>query len=109
MVSIKKWMMFDLIANIILAVALATYAVFVIKRLKIRLNIITRVKWIIALISVLMRLLLTVIEYVRDDYGLNTFKYYYLFAVDQTHFMIILTLFFTVIGSWQIMFSFSPE
>jgi hypothetical protein len=63
MVSIQKWMMFDLISNLILAVALVTYAIFVIKRLKIRLNMITRVKWLIGLISVLMRLLLTVIEY----------------------------------------------
>lgn len=63
MVSIQKWMMFDLISNLILAVALVTYAIFVLKRLKIRLNMITRVKWLIGLISVLMRLLLTVIEY----------------------------------------------
>lgn len=99
----------DLAYNLLLSMAIITYAVWTVKRLKIRLNFITRIKWVIAFFAILMRVALTIDEFVRREYRETAFMYYYLFLIDQAHFMIILTLFFTVIGSWRIMYSFSPE
>jgi hypothetical protein len=101
----NPWMAGDLAFNCILSVAIVTYAIFTARRLKIRLNRITRIKWAIAFIAILMRLALTISDFVRREYrGETAFIYYYLFLIDQAHFMIILTLFFTVIGSWKIIF-----
>lgn len=96
----NPWMSADLALNCILSCAIVAYAVYTAKNLKIRLNFITRVKWIIALVSVVMRLALTVDEYVRQEYRETAFMYYYLFLIAQAQFMIILTLFFTVFGSF---------
>lgn len=105
----NPWMAGDLAFNCILSVAIVTYACITARRLKIRLNRITRIKWAIAFIAIILRLALTIDEFVRREYRETAFIFYYVFLIDQAHFMIILTLFFTVIGSWKIIFSFSPE
>lgn len=99
-------MVADLLFNVIASLFLIAYAVYVYNKLSIRLNQINRIKWLIALIAIMMRLALSIVELVRHDYSPGAFKYYFLWVIDQAHFMIMLTLFFTVIGSWQIMFSF---
>jgi len=93
---------FDLVMNIVLTLALVTCAVVLLTRIKIRLNFGSRIKWSIALVSLLLRLGLTLWEYAKRDYSMSPTKYYILWLVDQAHFMIILMLFLSVIGSWQI-------
>lgn len=79
---------------------LTGYAVFVYKRLVIRLNLVNRTKWLLTLAAIVMRLALSILELITSQYGESTLKYYYLFVLDQINFMIILSLFFNVIGSW---------
>jgi len=79
---------------------LTGYAIFVYKRLVIRLNLVNRTKWLLTLAAIVMRLALSILELITSQYGESTLKYYYLFVLDQINFMIILSLFFNVIGSW---------
>lgn len=105
----NPWITVDLVYICTLSIAIITYALWTIKVIKIRLNFISRVKWTIALLAIMMKLLLTIAEFIKKSYSGTVFKFYYLFLIDQAHFMIIMTLFFTVIGSWKIVYSFSPE
>jgi hypothetical protein len=66
----------------------------------IRLNLVNRTKWLLTLAAIVMRLALSILELITSQYGESTLKYYYLFVLDQINFMIILSLFFNVIGSW---------
>jgi hypothetical protein len=61
---------------------------------------VNRTKWLLTLAAIVMRLALSILELITSQYGESTFKYYYLFVLDQINFMIILSLFFNVIGSW---------
>lgn len=65
MIQNRSLMIVDLSLNILLATATITYAIYVIKHMKIRLNRITRIKWFIALISILLRLALTIVEFAK--------------------------------------------
>ena len=94
--------MFDLVMNIVLTIALVTSAVLLLTRIKVRLNYGSRIRWSIALFSLILRLGLTVWEYAEQDYSMTPPKYYILWLIDQAHFMIILMLFLSVIGSWRI-------
>jgi hypothetical protein len=71
-------------------------------KLSIRLNKISKVRWFCGLISILMRSALTIYEFASHNYEWSTLKYYYTFVLDQLQFMVMLTLFFSVIGSWKI-------
>jgi hypothetical protein len=61
-----------------------------------------------ALVAILMRLGLSVYELAFQYYEWTTFKYYYLFVMDQFYFQVMLTLFFYVIYSWQVIKSMNP-
>jgi len=100
--SMNGWITADLALCLILSSCIVTYAVWTLQHIKIRLNLITRCKWAIALLAILMRTALSIEQFVKHKYRETAFMYYYLFVIDQAHFMIILTLFFTVIGSWKI-------
>lgn len=103
------WLAADLAICIIFSSCIITYALWTLQHIKIRLNLITKCKWAIALLAILMRTALSIEQFVKRQYRETAFMYYYLFVIDQAHFMIILTLFFAVIGSWKIQYSFSPE
>ena len=85
------------------------YGYYVFSRLTVRLNRITRIKWSLAVLSICMRVGLSITEFCKRSYNYTSITYYYVFLIDQIHFMILLTLFFTVIGSWKLIFSFSAE
>jgi hypothetical protein len=103
------WITVDLVYVCTLSMAIIGYAIWTIRHIKIRLNLLNRVKWSIALVAVLMKLSLSFAEFFKKSYDGTWFKFYYCFLIDQAHFMIILTLFFSVIGSWKIVYSFGPE
>jgi hypothetical protein len=56
-------LVFDLVMNIVLTVVLITCAVFLLFRIKVRLNSGSRIRWSIALFALLLRLGLTIWEY----------------------------------------------
>jgi hypothetical protein len=95
-------LIFDLIMNIVLTAALITCAVLLLTRIKVRLNFGSRIKWSIALFALLLRLGLTLWEFATQVFSMAPGKYYILWLLDQAHFMIMLMLFLSVIGSWQI-------
>ena len=76
------WITVDLVYICTLSFAIITYALWTIKVIKIRLNFISRLKWTIALIAILMKLLLTVFEFFQKSYDGTVFKFYYLFIID---------------------------
>jgi len=93
-------LVFDLVMNVVMTVVLISCAVLLLTRIKVRLNYGSRIKWSIALFALLLRLGLTVWEFVKRDYSMTVAKYYVLWLLDQAHFMIMLMLFLSVIGSW---------
>ena len=99
--SAKKFLLaFDLSVNIIATVAIIFLGFLLLTRLKIRLNLINRIKWAIALLAILLRLGLTIDAYSKENFTPTTTKYYLYWILEQTNFMIMLMLFLTVIGSW---------
>lgn len=52
--------------------------------------------------AIAMRLVLTVVNYCMDNYNVDGWALYYLWVLEQMHFMIIVMLFFTIIGSWRL-------
>lgn len=58
------WITLDLVYICTLSLAIICYALWTIKVIKIRLNLISRVKWTIALLAILMKMLLTVVEFI---------------------------------------------
>ena len=91
---------FDLTMNVVLTVALITCAVILLYKIKVRLNLGSRIKWSIALFASLLRLSITIVEYKSKNYKMSCFKFYAFWILDQAHFMIMLMLFLSVIGSW---------
>ena len=108
--SAKKVLLaIDLSINIVSTVAIILLGVLLLTRLKIRLNLINRIKWAIALLAILLRLGLSIDAYSQEDFTPTTAKYYLYWILEQTNFMIMLMLFLTVIGSWQIVAQFNPR
>jgi hypothetical protein len=105
----EPWMVADFTLDMCLSCLIIAYAVYVRYHLRIRLNLITRAKWWVALVAILMRAMLMTVEFIRSTFKMTAFKYYFVFFIDQAHFMIILMLFFTVFGSWRIVTSFDPN
>lgn len=100
MANEQALLVFDLVMNIVFTIVLIACAVLLLTRIKVRLNKGSRIKWSIALFALILRLGLTVWEYARKDFSMTTTKYYILWLLDQAHFMIMLMLFLSVIGSW---------
>lgn len=82
MAAENPWMAADLAMNMLLACLIVLYALWTLHLLKIRLNLITRVKWVIALVSILLRVFLTIVEFIQRTFYMTAFKYYYLFLLD---------------------------
>lgn len=100
MANEQALLVFDLVMNIVFTIVLIACAVLLLTRIKVRLNKGSRIKWSIALFALILRLGLTVWEYARKDFSMTVTKYYILWLLDQAHFMIMLMLFLSVIGSW---------
>jgi hypothetical protein len=102
MTSHRKILLADLIIDSVLSTFIFVYATIVVKNLKIRLNIGSKIRWVIVLMAIVLRLALTCWDYCTMDYNVTSWRLYLLWAIEQAHFMIILMLFFSVIGSWHI-------
>ena len=92
----------DLVIDCVMSSVIFVYASYVMYNLKIRLNVGSRIRWLIIFIAILLRVSLTIYEFLSDSYDVEGWRFYYLWLIEQTHFMIILMLFFSVIGSWHI-------
>ena len=57
-----------LVYIITLSISIVAYAIWVIRNMKIRLNKLTRIKWIVGLIAIIMRVVLTIIEYAKESF-----------------------------------------
>lgn len=90
----------DLSVNIVFSVVIVTFGILLLTHLKIRLNLLNRTKWIIALCALILRLGLTIDAYAENNYTPTTTKYYLYWILEQSNFMIMLMLFLSVIGSW---------
>jgi len=77
-------------------------AVIVLLKLKISFNVLTKLKWFLIMIAVLMRLGLSIYEFIAGVYKPSPLKFYYVWLMEQVHFMIILMMFFSVVGSWHL-------
>ena len=97
----------DLSVNIVFSVVIVTFGILLLTHLKIRLNLLNRIKWIIALCALILRLGLTIDAYAENNYTPTTTKYYLYWILEQSNFMIMLILFLSVIGSWQIVAQFN--
>lgn len=78
----RPWMVAAILFNIVCSVLLIAYAIFVLRKLSIRLNRINRIKWLIALIAIILRLALSIFELVTHKYNPNALKFYFLYLVD---------------------------
>jgi hypothetical protein len=75
--SAKKFLLaFDLSINITATVAIILLGFLLLTRLKIRLNLINRIKWAITLLAILLRLGLTIDAYSKENFTPTTTKYY---------------------------------
>jgi len=99
----------DLSVNIVFSILITTFGVLLLTRLKIRLNLLNRIKWTIALFALVLRLGLTIDAYSLNNYTPTPAKYYLYWLLEQSNFMIMLMLFLTVIGSWQIVAQFNSR
>ena len=68
--------------------------------LKIRINTETKFKWIIILIGMMLRWSLSTYMLVSNNYEFFPTKYAINWVIEEIHFMMLLQLFVTVIGSW---------
>lgn len=59
------WIAADLAFCIILSSCIITYALWTLQHIKIRLNLITKCKWAIALLAILMRTALSIEQFVK--------------------------------------------
>ena len=66
----------DLSVNIVFSIVITTFGVLLLTRLKIRLNLLNRIKWTIALFALVLRLGLTIDAYSRNNYTPTPAKYY---------------------------------
>lgn len=72
----------DLVYISTLSMAIIGYAIWTIRHIKIRLNLLNRVKWTIALVAILMKLLLSFAQFFKKSYDGTWFKFYYCFLID---------------------------
>jgi len=91
----------SLTLNCIFSSVVLVSAVAVLLSLKITFNFLTKIKWFVILVAITMRLGLTIHNYCSQSYGTSKFKFYYIWLIEQAHFMILLMIFFTVVGSWH--------
>ena len=75
-------------------------ACWVISILKIRINTETKLKWLIILIGMLLRWSLSTEMLVSQNYESSVAKNVINWVIEEIHFMMLLQLFVTVIGSW---------
>lgn len=99
----------DLSINIIFAALIITLGILLLTKLRIRLNLGNKIKWSIAAFSLLLRLGISISDYSRQSFSPTAVKYYLYWILEQSNFMIMLMLFLTVIGSWQIVSQFNPR
>jgi len=90
----------DLSINIVFSVIITALGIILLTRLKIRLNLLNRIKWMIAFCSIILRLGLTIDAYSKNNFAPTPAKYYLYWILEQSNFMIMLMLFLLVIGSW---------
>jgi hypothetical protein len=88
--------------NVLSSLVLVGVAVYVLTNLKIRMNLSTRIKWYIIFFSILLRQILSTYQYLSGYYGNFWLKYYALWLLGLSYFMVMLMLFITLIGSWYI-------
>lgn len=75
-------MILQLVLALTFSLSTIAYACFTLLKIKIKLNRITRVKWVLALVAIVMRTGLSIVEFHRRDYRVTAFKYYYIFVID---------------------------
>jgi hypothetical protein len=71
-----------LILDVVLSTLAILYASFVICKMNIRLNILTRIRWFIIFVSVLTRLVLTIYDYSTNNYDVKGFRMYMLWLIE---------------------------
>ena len=71
-----------MILDVVLSTLAILYASFVIFKMNIRLNILTRIRWFIIFVSVLARLVLTIYDYSTNNYDVKGFRMYMLWLIE---------------------------
>lgn len=104
----SPWLLTDLILNLLISLSLFAYGFYTRFSLKIRLNLLTRIKWWVALSAILIKLALSMSAYIQNAVNLTPWFISATFLISQAHFMIILMLFLTVFGSWHVFTSMNP-
>ena len=71
-----------MILDVVLSTLAILYASFVIFKMNIRLNILTRIRWFIIFVSVLARMVLTIYDYSTNNYDVKGFRMYMLWLIE---------------------------
>lgn len=82
MTNEKCLLAIDLSVNVIFTTAVISFGIVLITRLKIRLNLSNRIKWGIALFSLVLRLGLTIQTYAKSNFNPTTVKYYFYWLLE---------------------------
>lgn len=72
----------DLAINIICSLVIAFFGLFLLTKLKIRLNLNNRIKWTIGLCAIVLRLGLIIDVYANDNFTPTATKYYLYWLLD---------------------------
>jgi hypothetical protein len=79
-----------------------SYGSYVFCTLKIRLNRTTKIRWALVFLSMTLRFSLVVLNLIKGSFEIGKYLLFAYWLQYQLYFMIILMLFFTIIGSWKL-------
>ena len=98
----KFWILFDMIASIVLFVLISVLTTLLLYKIKLKLNFSTKCVFYLNMVALGLRMFFSVWQYCFDTFKMTTGKQYFIFACEAVCFCFYLYNVSRVIASWML-------
>ena len=98
----QRWIIIDMSLNIVFYVLIVLLSIRLLHKIKLKLNLQTRLGFYLNIVALGLRIMFTVWQYLIRDFGTTIGKQIFVYIVDSIIFVFVLNNFGRVIASWML-------